>query len=81
MFKCRFWQNRFYALHHGYGELFTPVCVVDGIVRAYIDAVEAVNTSASVYNMVIQVYAAAFAYIHAFAALDAFVCINLNLEY
>lgn len=54
---------------------------MDSIIRAYVDAIEAVNASASVYNMVVEIDAAAFAHVHAFAALDAFVGVNLNLEY
>ena len=52
-----------------------------GVVGAYVDAVEAVDASRSVDNMVVEVDALGFAYVGTSSALDAFVGVDVDLEY
>ncbi len=54
---------------------------MNGIVGAYVDAVEAVDAPRSVHDVVAQVNALTLAYILASAAMDAPVSIYIYLEY
>lgn len=69
------------SLHERSGESFSLTGVVDGVVGAHVDAVEAVDAARAVDEVVGEVYAGAFANVDAAAALDAFVGVDFDVEH